>query len=59
MKLDVDQPGWEEVNAALRTAYERIGEVEVEAAQRKAEGANTFRMTASLLGYQSPAREAD
>lgn len=57
MKLDVDEPGWDEVNAALRTAYERIGEVEVEAALRKAEGAKTFRMTASLLGYQSPTQD--
>lgn len=59
MKLDVDQPAWEEVNAALRTAYQRIGEVEVEVKQRKAEGANTFRMTASLLGYESPTRDED
>jgi DNA-binding transcriptional ArsR family regulator len=57
MKLDVDQPGWEAVNAALRAAYERIGEVEVEAALRKAEGAKTFRITASLLGYESPTHE--
>lgn len=59
MKLDVDEPGWEKVNAALRTAYECIGEVEVEAALRKAEGAKTFRMTASLLGYESPAQAAE
>jgi DNA-binding transcriptional ArsR family regulator len=57
MKLDVDEPGWQEVNAALRTAYERIGEVEVESAFRKAEGAKTFRITASLLGYESPTNE--
>jgi hypothetical protein len=56
MKLDVDEPGWEEVNAALRTAYERIGEVEVEAALRRAEGGKTFRMTASLLGFESPTK---
>lgn len=59
MKLDVDEPGWEKVNAALRTAYESIGEVEVEAALRKAEGAKTFRMTASLLGYESPEQAAE
>lgn len=57
MKLEVDEQGWLDANEALRTAYERIGEVEVEAAARKAEGAKTFRMTTSLLGYQSPARE--
>lgn len=57
MKLDVDEQGWMDVNEALRIAYERIGEVEVEAAARKAEGAKTFRMTTSLLGYQSPTSE--
>jgi DNA-binding transcriptional ArsR family regulator len=57
MKLDVDEQGWLDVNEALRTAYERIGEVEAEAAGRQAEGAKSFRMTTSLLGYQSPARE--
>ncbi len=59
MKLDVDEAGWLEVNDALRAAYERISEVEVEAALRKAEGAPTFRMTASLLGYQSPIQESE
>lgn len=59
MKLDVDEQGWLDANEALRVAYERIGEIEVEAAVRKAEGAKTFRMTASLLGYQSPTKEAD
>ena len=54
MKLDVDEQGWQDVNDALRVAYERIGEVEVEAAERQAEGVETFRMTASLLGYESP-----
>jgi DNA-binding transcriptional ArsR family regulator len=59
MKFDVDEQGWEDANQALRIAYERIGEVEVEAALRKAEGASTFRMTASLLGYPSPTQDAD
>ena len=59
MKLDVDEQGWQEVNDALRVAYERIAEVEVDAALRKVEGAETFRMTASLLGYESPNPEAD
>jgi DNA-binding transcriptional ArsR family regulator len=59
MKLDVDEQGWQDVNDALRVAYERIGEVEGEAAARQAEGAETFRMTASLLGYESPTQAAD
>jgi len=42
MKPEVDEPGWKEVNAALRTAFERIGDVEVEAAARKAVGGFAF-----------------
>lgn len=54
LKMDVDDRGWQDANEALRIAYERLGEVEAEAATRKVEGAPTFRMTASLLGYESP-----
>jgi len=57
MKMDVDEQGWQDANEALRGAYERISEVEVEAARRKAQGAKTFRMAASLLGYPSPTKE--
>jgi DNA-binding transcriptional ArsR family regulator len=57
MKMDVDEQGWQDANEALRGAYERIGEIEVEAALRKAQGAETFRMTVSLLGYPSPTKE--
>ena len=59
MKLDVDEQGWQEVNDALRVAYERIGEVELQAAARKALGVETFRMTASLLGYKSPTKAGE
>lgn len=59
LKLDVDEPAWLDVNEALRVAYERIEDIKVEAATRMAEGAKTFRMTASLLGYPSPTVEAD
>ncbi|HEV7483612.1 MAG TPA: winged helix-turn-helix domain-containing protein [Solirubrobacterales bacterium] len=54
MKMDVDDQGWQDAQEALRVAYERLGEIEVETAARKAKGASTFRMTASLLGYESP-----
>ncbi|HYJ23115.1 MAG TPA: helix-turn-helix domain-containing protein [Solirubrobacterales bacterium] len=57
LKMDVDDQGWLDANEALRITYERLGEIEVEAATRKAEGAPTFRMTASLLGYESPTGE--
>jgi len=59
LKLDVDEQAWLDVNRALRVAYERIEDIKVEAAQRMADGADTFRMTASLLGYPSPLQEAD
>jgi len=59
LKLDVDEQAWLDVNAALRVAYERIEDIKVEAAQRTADGVDTFRMTASLLGYPSPTVEAD
>jgi DNA-binding transcriptional ArsR family regulator len=59
LKLDVDEQAWLDVNQALRIAYERIEDVRVEAAGRMADGADTFRMTASLLGYPSPLQEAD
>lgn len=57
VKMDVDEQGWVEANQAVRTAVERLLEIEEEAAGRKAEGAETFRMTASLLSYESPAKE--
>jgi DNA-binding transcriptional ArsR family regulator len=57
MKMDVDDQGWLDANEALRAAYERLDEVEIEVASRKAKGAPTFRMTASLLGYESPRDE--
>jgi DNA-binding transcriptional ArsR family regulator len=57
MKMDVDEQGWVDANQAVRDAFERLLEIEDEAATRKAEGAQTFRMTASLLSYESPAKE--
>ncbi len=56
-KFDADEQAWTDSMEALRVAFERIGEIEVEAAARKAEGAKTFRMTTSLLGYPSPTKE--
>ena len=58
-ELDVDEQAWLDVNEVLHTAYERIEDIKVEAANRKAAGAKTFRMPASLLGYPSPAEKAD
>jgi hypothetical protein len=52
--MDVDEQAWRDANDTVRTAFERLTEIEEEAANRKSEGAKTFRMTASLLTYQSP-----
>jgi DNA-binding transcriptional ArsR family regulator len=56
LKMDVDEEAWRDANEAVRTAFDRLVEIEEEAANRKAEGAKTFRMTASLLTYQSPTK---
>ncbi|HET7416936.1 MAG TPA: helix-turn-helix domain-containing protein [Solirubrobacterales bacterium] len=55
LKMDVDERGWRDTKTAVRIAFDRLREIEDEAANRKAEGAKTFRMTASLLTYESPA----
>jgi DNA-binding transcriptional ArsR family regulator len=54
LKMDVDEQGWLEANQAVRTAFDRLTEIEDEAANRKAQGTETFRMTVSLLSYESP-----
>ncbi|MGN6259036.1 MAG: hypothetical protein ACTHN3_15035 [Solirubrobacterales bacterium] len=59
MKMDVDEQGWQDVTKAVRTAYDRITEIEEEMANRIAEGAKTFPMTASLLSYESPEEDSD
>lgn len=57
MKMDVDERGWSDAQEAIMACYERLGEIEVENAHRQAEGAETMRMTASLLCYESPTKE--
>lgn len=56
-KMDADEQAWQDCNAAVRAAFERLCEIQGEAAHRKAEGAKTFRMTASLLTFESPTQE--
>lgn len=56
-KMDADEQAWRDANAAVRAACERLSQIEEEAANRKAEGGKTFRMTASLLTFESPATE--
>jgi DNA-binding transcriptional ArsR family regulator len=59
VKMDVDEQAWKDANAAVWAAYERLTEIEEEAANRKAEGAKTFRMTGSLLVFESPTQDED
>ncbi len=60
LKMDLDEEGWEAVTEILRDAWGRIEDVEEEATNRIAERAGSdaspppFRMTISLLGYESP-----
>jgi DNA-binding transcriptional ArsR family regulator len=51
MKMDGDEQAWSEATEIVREAYERLSEVEAEAANRSGE---KFRMTVSLLAYESP-----
>lgn len=59
VKMDVDEQGWKDANKAAWEGYERMAEIEEEVANRKAEGAKTFRMTASLLVFESPMKDED
>jgi DNA-binding transcriptional ArsR family regulator len=58
MKLDADEQAWTRIQEIVRAAYEQISEVEEEVVNRSGEGAETFRMTVSLLAYESPAERA-
>lgn len=58
VKLDADDPAWQDIQAAVREAYERIEEIKAEAANRASHGAKTFRVTTSLLAYESPQEKA-
>lgn len=50
-KLDLDEQGWAELAEAGVDYFERVKQIEVDAANRASE---KFRATASLLSYQSP-----
>lgn len=54
LKMDVDEQAWRDANETVRTAIDRLSEIEEEAANRIADGGKSFRMTASLMTYQSP-----
>jgi DNA-binding transcriptional ArsR family regulator len=51
LKFDADERAWSDAMDIIRDAYERLSEVETEAANRSGE---KFRVTVSMLGYESP-----
>lgn len=55
LKFDADEQAWSEAMDIIRDAYERLSDVEAEAANRSGE---KFRVTVSMLGYESPADKA-
>ncbi len=57
VKMDVDEQGWKDANAAAWEGYERMEKIQEEVANRATEGAKTFRMTASLLVFESPMQD--
>ena len=60
VKMDVDEQGWKDANAAAWAGYERIEEIQEEVANRATEkGAKTFRATVSFLVFESPTVERD
>lgn len=60
VKMDLDEQGWKDANAAAWEGYERMEKIQEEAANRAAEeGSKTFRVTASLLVFESPMQESE
>jgi hypothetical protein len=59
VKMDLDEQGWKDANAVAWEGYEQMEKIQEEAANRAAEeGAKTFRVTASLLVFESPMQES-
>lgn len=54
LTMDVDEQGWADVSEAVVDAYERLSAVEAEAANRTPDPEKRFRVTVSLLSYESP-----
>jgi DNA-binding transcriptional ArsR family regulator len=55
VKMDVDEKGWKDANAVAWEGYKRMERIQEEVANRASEkGAKTFRMTTSLLVFESP-----
>lgn len=54
LKMSVDEQGWQEIQKIVREAYERCEEVEPAAINRSPNPEERFRVTVSLLAYESP-----
>jgi DNA-binding transcriptional ArsR family regulator len=57
LKMDVDEQGWSDVASAVAQSYERLSDVEGESANRTPDPKQRFRVTVSLLSYESPTGE--
>jgi DNA-binding transcriptional ArsR family regulator len=57
LKIDVDEEGWSDVSGIVAETYERVSAVEVQSANRTP-AADRFRITVSLLSYESPHRQS-
>lgn len=56
--MNADEQGWEDLMALLADSLERVIEIQGECASRLAKsGEQSFRVTISMLGFESPASE--
>jgi DNA-binding transcriptional ArsR family regulator len=53
LKMDVDEAGWSDISGIVLDAHRRLDNVEVEAANRTPDPEKRFRVTVSLLSYES------
>jgi DNA-binding transcriptional ArsR family regulator len=54
LKMDVDEQGWSDIASTVAEGYERLTLVEAESANRTPDPDQRFRVTVSLLSYESP-----
>jgi hypothetical protein len=52
--MDVDEQGWSDIASTVAESYERLTLVEADSANRTPDPEQRFRVTVSLLSYESP-----
>lgn len=57
LKMNVDEQGWSDIASTVAEGYERLALVEAESANRTPDPEQRFRVTVSLLSYESPQGE--